>query len=106
MYYSIIPFYNSIDFFFVIGHVIRADVSSFPSGRSKGFGTVTFGSETEAEKAIDLFHDYDWQGRRLEVREDLKTSTYHKDRIDKEFSTFFYNYFFYFFYFFKKMNVK
>ena len=37
------------------------------SGRSKGFGFVEMSSEAEANKAIELFHDQDFQGRRLTV---------------------------------------
>ncbi len=37
------------------------------TNRSKGFGFVEMSSEAEANKAIELFHDQDFQGRRLTV---------------------------------------
>ncbi|RUO95314.1 hypothetical protein BC936DRAFT_144515, partial [Jimgerdemannia flammicorona] len=38
--------------------------------RSKGHGTVLFATLEDAKNAIDMFHNYKWQGRVLEVRED------------------------------------
>ena len=35
--------------------------------RSKGFGFVEFVTEADAQKAIELFHDQEYQGRRLTV---------------------------------------
>jgi cold-inducible RNA-binding protein len=35
--------------------------------RSKGFGFVEFVTEEDAQKAIDMFHDQEYQGRRLTV---------------------------------------
>jgi RNA recognition motif-containing protein len=52
------------------GTILRADISLSPAGRSRGFGTLTFSTDDEALKAIDLFNNYEWQGRRIEVRED------------------------------------
>lgn len=37
------------------------------TNRSKGFGFVEMASEEEAQKAISMFHDQDFQGRRLTV---------------------------------------
>lgn len=37
------------------------------SGRSKGFGFVEMSSAEEAQKAIDMFHDKDFDGRMLTV---------------------------------------
>lgn len=37
------------------------------TNRSKGFGFVEMSSEDEAKKAISMFHDQDFQGRRLTV---------------------------------------
>lgn len=39
------------------------------SGRSKGFGFVTMSSSDEAGKAIEMFNDYDMEGRKLKVSE-------------------------------------
>ena len=37
------------------------------TNRSKGFGFVEMSSDAEAEKAIAMFHDQEFQGRRLTV---------------------------------------
>ena len=37
------------------------------TGRSKGFGFVEMSSDEEAQKAIDMFHDKEFEGRRLTV---------------------------------------
>ncbi len=37
------------------------------TNRSKGFGFVEMSSEEEANKAIEMFHDKDFSGRRLTV---------------------------------------
>jgi RNA recognition motif-containing protein len=37
------------------------------SGRSKGFGFVEMSTEEEAQKAISMFHDQDFDGRKLTV---------------------------------------
>ena len=37
------------------------------TGRSRGFGFVTFGSSDEAEAAIASLHDQDLDGRRIKV---------------------------------------
>lgn len=62
------------------GTVIRAEISTNANGRSRGFGTLTFADEAEAERAIDLFNNYELGGRKLEVREDWASGG--KDRIE------------------------
>ena len=37
------------------------------TGRSRGFAFVEFASAEEAQKAIDQFHDKDFQGRKITV---------------------------------------
>ncbi len=37
------------------------------TGRSRGFAFVEFGSEEEANKAIEMFHNQDFKGRNLTV---------------------------------------
>lgn len=37
------------------------------TGRSKGFGFVEMDSDADAEKAISMFHDQDFDGRKLTV---------------------------------------
>ncbi|KAL1523753.1 hypothetical protein AB1Y20_018680 [Prymnesium parvum] len=52
------------------GHVVRADVAQGSDGRSKGFGTATFTSPSEAAKAIQMFHETEYKGRLLSVTPD------------------------------------
>ncbi|KAJ2958419.1 hypothetical protein NQZ79_g5978 [Umbelopsis isabellina] len=58
------------DMFKKAGDVVRADVAIGYDNRSKGHGTVLFTTIQDAQHAVDLFHNYTWQGRVLEVRED------------------------------------
>lgn len=37
--------------------------------RSKGFGFVEFANDADAQKAIEMFHEYDMDGRNLVVNE-------------------------------------
>ncbi|MEJ0002148.1 MAG: RNA-binding protein [bacterium] len=39
------------------------------SGRSKGFGFVEMSSEEDAQKAISMFNDQEFEGRKLTVNE-------------------------------------
>lgn len=39
------------------------------SGRSKGFGFVEMANEADAQKAISMFNDQDFEGRKLTVNE-------------------------------------
>ena len=58
------------DLFRQAGTVARADIAVGADGRSKGFGTVVFGSTREAAKAIQLFNDREFMGRNMDVRPD------------------------------------
>jgi RNA recognition motif-containing protein len=50
------------------GSVVSANViTDRESGRSKGFGFVEMGSQEEAEKAIQMFNGYSFDGRDLRV---------------------------------------
>ena len=50
------------------GSVVSATViTDRESGRSKGFGFVEMGSPEEAEKAIQMFNGYSFDGRDLRV---------------------------------------
>ncbi|KIM91982.1 hypothetical protein PILCRDRAFT_809978 [Piloderma croceum F 1598] len=37
------------------------------TGRSRGFGFVTYGSQSEADAAINSLHDQELDGRRIKV---------------------------------------
>jgi len=39
------------------------------TGRSKGFGFIEFASEEEAQGAIEMFHEQEFEGRKLIVSE-------------------------------------
>ncbi|KAI8066510.1 hypothetical protein BC940DRAFT_62940 [Gongronella butleri] len=58
------------DLFRPAGRIIRADVAQDYDGRSRGFGTVLFASPDDADKAIDMYDGYEYQGRRLRVHHD------------------------------------
>ena len=58
------------DHFRQCGDVERAEVMTNAEGRSKGFGTVRFVKEKDAEAAIQRLNGQELQGRVLEVRYD------------------------------------
>ncbi len=39
------------------------------TGRSRGFGFVTYNNDADATNAIDMFHDKEFDGRKLLVNE-------------------------------------
>ncbi|KAJ1561921.1 hypothetical protein HK096_002828, partial [Nowakowskiella sp. JEL0078] len=60
------------------GNVVRADVATTPTGKSRGFGTVLLSTHDETIEAINKFNNFVWHGRKLEVREDRASSeSYH-----------------------------
>lgn len=53
-----------------IGTVVESIViNDRETGRSKGFGFVTFSNEEEAQKAIAALNESDYEGRKLVVNE-------------------------------------
>ncbi|KAF9788638.1 hypothetical protein BJ322DRAFT_1050218 [Thelephora terrestris] len=58
------------DLFRQAGTILRADVAFGPDGRSRGFGTVVFASEIDAERAVKMFNGYEFNGRALKVHYD------------------------------------
>ncbi|KAF9289094.1 hypothetical protein BGZ68_010049 [Mortierella alpina] len=58
------------DLFRRAGNIVRADVAHGFDGRSRGFGSVLFGTPEEARIAIDTFDNYDYNGRVLRVHYD------------------------------------
>lgn len=58
------------DLFSQAGAVTSASIiTDRMSGRSKGFGFVEMSSPEEAQKAIEMFHDKEFDGRKLTVNE-------------------------------------
>lgn len=56
------------DMFASYGEIVEAIViSDRMSGRSKGFGFVTFANEADAEKAVAEMHDKEIEGRKIVV---------------------------------------
>lgn len=68
------------------GSVVRADVPSDQSGRSKGFGTIVMASSKDAQNAIGsyiilisaMFAGYEWNGRKIDVRADNRPPPMHQ----------------------------
>ncbi|RDB27901.1 hypothetical protein Hypma_002218 [Hypsizygus marmoreus] len=58
------------DLFRQAGTIMRADVALGPDGRSRGFGTVSFATESDAERAVKMFNGYEYNGRALKVNFD------------------------------------
>jgi len=52
------------------GNVVHADIVLDNSGRSKGFGTVLMSTPEEANKAIEMFNNTDFNGRTIQVKLD------------------------------------
>lgn len=56
------------DLFAAYGEIVEAIViSDRMSGRSKGFGFVTFANDADAEKAVAEMHDKEVEGRKIVV---------------------------------------
>ncbi|KAK0220078.1 hypothetical protein IW262DRAFT_999600 [Armillaria fumosa] len=58
------------DLFRQAGTIIRADVALGPDGRSRGFGTVVFATDYDADRAVKMFNGYEYNGRPLKVHYD------------------------------------
>ncbi len=70
--------------FFQAGEVIRVDIPYGRDGRQRGFATVLYEKEEDAAKAIQLFNETEFNGRKLMVREDQFASKNADDREDEE----------------------
>lgn len=58
------------DHFAAAGTVVSASIVQDKfTGKSRGFGFVEMSSEEEAKKAIEMFHQEEFQGRQLTVNE-------------------------------------
>ncbi|PPR06524.1 hypothetical protein CVT24_001443 [Panaeolus cyanescens] len=58
------------DLFRQAGTILRADVALGADGRSRGFGTVSFATEHDADRAMRMFNGYEYGGRQLKVHHD------------------------------------
>ncbi|KAF8637834.1 hypothetical protein AX17_002464 [Amanita inopinata Kibby_2008] len=63
------------DLFRQAGTIVRADVALGPDGRSRGFGTVVFATDIDAEHAMKMFNGYEYNGRVLKVHFDKFTQS-------------------------------
>ncbi len=58
------------EYFSQAGNVVSAVIiMDKMSGRSKGFGFVEMATQEEAQKAISMFNDQEFEGRKLTVNE-------------------------------------
>lgn len=58
------------DYFSQAGTVVSVDImQDRATGRSRGFAFVEMGSQADADKAVQMFHQKDFQGRTLTVNE-------------------------------------
>ncbi len=58
------------DYFSQAGTVVSVDImQDRATGRSRGFAFVEMSSQAEADKAVEMFHQKDFQGRTLTVNE-------------------------------------
>src|ERR1041385_5656290 len=58
------------DYFAQAGTVVSVDImQDRTTGRSRGFAFVEMSSQAEATKAVEMFHQKDFQGRTLTVNE-------------------------------------
>ncbi|KAL0575219.1 hypothetical protein V5O48_006758 [Marasmius crinis-equi] len=63
------------DLFRRAGTILRADVALGQDGRSRGFGTVVFATEADAERALRMFNGHELNGRPLKVHYDKFSQT-------------------------------
>jgi len=65
------------DLFRTVGHVLRADIPVGPDKRSRGWGTVLYASEYDAESAVMQFDGREYSGRILRVRQERNVTGIH-----------------------------
>lgn len=74
IYVGNLPFRSSWqdlkDSFKEYGEIIRVDIASDANGHSKGYATVLYDKEEDAERAIENLHESEFQGRKLIVHMD------------------------------------
>jgi hypothetical protein len=52
------------------GNICKVDIKKDQQGRSKGWATVLFEDDASAQKAIEMFHTSQLQGRTIQVQKD------------------------------------
>jgi RNA recognition motif-containing protein len=58
------------DYFSQAGTVVSVDImQDRETGRSRGFAFIEMSNQAEADKAVQMFHQKDFQGRTLTVNE-------------------------------------
>jgi cold-inducible RNA-binding protein len=58
------------DYFGQAGTVVAVDImQDRATGRSRGFAFIEMSSQAEADKAVEMFHQKEFQGRSLTVNE-------------------------------------
>lgn len=58
------------DYFSQAGTVVSVDImQDRATGRSRGFAFIEMGTQADADKAVEMFHQKDFQGRTLTVNE-------------------------------------
>ncbi|MSU20126.1 MAG: RNA-binding protein, partial [Pedosphaera sp.] len=58
------------DYFSQAGTVVTVNImQDRETGRSRGFAFIEMSSQAEADKAVEMFHQKDFQGRALTVNE-------------------------------------
>ncbi|KAJ3082117.1 hypothetical protein HDU99_003576, partial [Rhizoclosmatium hyalinum] len=54
-----------------VGNVIRVSIETDDKDASKVNGAVTLSTWNEAKKAVDMYHGFEWKGRRIEVQRNV-----------------------------------
>ncbi|KAI5480433.1 RNA-binding domain-containing protein [Pseudohyphozyma bogoriensis] len=70
---SVPPGYNNRHLF--VGNLPFNYIAQGPDGRSRGFGSVLFGNSQDAERAVQMYNGYDYNGRALKVHFDKFSPT-------------------------------
>ncbi|KAF9429606.1 hypothetical protein BGZ94_010136 [Podila epigama] len=67
------------------GHILRADVVTNSEGQSRGFGSVLFTTVEDAQTAINMFDNYELNGRNIRVHFDRYAPMAHAFTNEPEF---------------------
>ncbi|KAI9590893.1 hypothetical protein BDF19DRAFT_93434 [Syncephalis fuscata] len=64
------------DIFFQAGTVLRTDIAAKTKQNPRHSGVVLFASRRDAKNAIEMFHNYEWNGQQIKIREDVNFIDY------------------------------